>query len=114
MRTLRVIAISLLVCVGVVAAVGAVLWSGSLAGLARAEVVSTGAMAPEFEPGDLVIVTARPAAELAAGDIAGAQDSSEKAKKWAIYSAIAGIVVGILYAVLVVMMGIGGAASGGY
>lgn len=69
MRTLRVIAISLLVCVGVVAAVGAVLWSGSLAGLARAEVVSTGAMAPEFEPGDLVIVTARPAAELAAGDI---------------------------------------------
>lgn len=69
MRALRRIAIIMLVCVGVVAAAGAVLWSGSLAGLARAEVVSTGAMAPSFESGDLVIVTARPAAELAAGDI---------------------------------------------
>ncbi len=67
-------------------------------------------------PGGIVsiVYAAQVNGKLAAGDIAGAQDSSEKAKKWAIYSAIAGIVVGILYAVLVVMMGIGGAASGGY
>ncbi|SFS18481.1 hypothetical protein SAMN04487783_2655 [Agrococcus baldri] len=69
MRALRGIAIILLVCVGLVTAAGAVLWSGSLAGLARAEVVSTGAMAPSFEAGDLVVVTARPAAELTAGDV---------------------------------------------
>ncbi|WNH53699.1 MULTISPECIES: CD225/dispanin family protein [Stenotrophomonas] len=67
-------------------------------------------------PGGIVsiVYAAQVNGKLAAGDIAGAQDSSEKAKKWAIYSAIAGIVVGILYTVLVVMMGIGGAASGGY
>lgn len=67
-------------------------------------------------PGGIVsiVYAAQVNGKLAAGDIAGAQDSSEKAKKWAIYSAIAGIVVGILYAVLVVMMGVGGAASGGY
>ncbi|MBD9535656.1 CD225/dispanin family protein [Stenotrophomonas sp. ATCM1_4] len=49
---------------------------------------------------------------LAAGDIAGARDASEKAKKWAIYAAIAGIVVTILYFVLFTMLGLGGAMSG--
>jgi len=67
-------------------------------------------------PGGIVsiVYAAQVNGKLAAGDIAGAQDSSEKAKKWAIYSAIAGVVVGILYTVLVVMMGVGGAASGSY
>jgi hypothetical protein len=67
-------------------------------------------------PGGIVsiVYAAQVNGKLAAGDIAGAQDSSDKAKKWAMYSAIAGIVVGVLYAVLVVMMGVGGAASGGY
>ncbi len=67
-------------------------------------------------PGGIVsiVYAAQVNGKLAAGDIAGAQDSSEKAKKWAIYSAIAGIVVAILYTVLVVMLGIGGASSGGY
>ncbi len=67
-------------------------------------------------PGGIVsiVYAAQVNGKLAAGDIAGAQDSSDKAKKWAIYSAIAGIVVGVLYTILVVMMGVGGAASGGY
>lgn len=69
MRALRSIAIILLACVGLVAATGAVLWSASLAGLARAEVVSTSAMAPSFDAGDLTIVTKRPAAEVTVGDV---------------------------------------------
>lgn len=67
-------------------------------------------------PGGIVsiVYAAQVNGKLATGDIAGAQDSSEKAKKWAIYSAIAGIVVGVLYVILFAVMGIGGAASGGY
>jgi hypothetical protein len=69
MRALRSIAIALLVCVGLAAGVSGVLWSASLAGLARAEVVATQAMAPDFESGDLVIVTTQAAAEVAVGDV---------------------------------------------
>lgn len=46
------------------------------------------------------------------GDYAGAQDSSQKAKKFAIWSAIAGVVVGGLYLVLMIVSG-GLAASSG-
>ena len=49
---------------------------------------------------------------LAAGDVSGAREASEKAKKWAIWAAVAGIVVTILYFVLVMMLGLGGAMSG--
>jgi len=49
---------------------------------------------------------------LAAGDVAGARDAADKAKKWAIYAAAAGIIVTILYFVLVMMLGLGGAMSG--
>lgn len=49
---------------------------------------------------------------LAAGDIAGARDAADKAKKWAIYGAVAGIVLFILYIVLVMVLGVGGAMSG--
>ena len=49
---------------------------------------------------------------LAAGDIAGARDAADKAKKWAIYAAVAGIVVFVLYIVLVMVLGLGGAMSG--
>ncbi|KRG72322.1 membrane protein [Stenotrophomonas terrae] len=49
---------------------------------------------------------------LAAGDIAGARDAADKAKKWAIYAAGAGIVVSIVYIVLVMVLGVGGAMSG--
>lgn len=49
---------------------------------------------------------------LAAGDIAGARDAADKAKKWAIYAAVAGIVVFVLYIVLVMVLGLGGAMTG--
>ena len=41
----------------------------------------------------------------AAGDAAGAMDSSDKAKKWAIASAVVGIVVAVLYILFVVVLG---------
>lgn len=69
MRALRTIALVLLACLGVIAATGAVLWSASLAGLARAEVVATDAMAPDYAAGDLVIVTRVEAAQVREGDV---------------------------------------------
>ena len=59
-----------------------------------------------------IVYAAQVNGKLAAGDIAGAQDSAAKAKKWAIYAAGAGIVVTILYIVLVMVLGVGGAMSG--
>jgi hypothetical protein len=50
-----------------------------------------------------IVFSTRVNSKWAMGDVAGAQDASEKAKKFAIYAAIAGVVVnvigGILYAV---------------
>jgi len=65
-------------------------------------------------PGGIVsiVYAAQVNGKLAAGDIAGAQESSDKAKKWAMYSAIAGIVGLVIYIVLVVLMGVGGAMGG--
>lgn len=37
-----------------------------------------------------------------AGDFAGAQDSSNKARKWAIIAAVVGLVVSVLYTVAIV------------
>lgn len=42
----------------------------------------------------------------AQGQAAAAQEASDAAKKWAIIAAIAGVVVGILYVVLVVALGV--------
>jgi hypothetical protein len=36
-----------------------------------------------------------------AGDVAGALDSSRKARQWAMYGAIAGVVVAIIYIIIV-------------
>ncbi len=53
--------------------------------------------------------------KLAAGDIAGAQDSAAKAKKWAIWSAIAWVVVVVLYVLFfVVLGGMGAMSNSGY
>lgn len=41
-----------------------------------------------------------------AGDYAGAQDASRKAKQWAIWSAVAGVVVAVLYVVLALVVGL--------
>ena len=49
---------------------------------------------------------------VAAGDIAGAQNASAAAKKWAIWSAIAGPVLIALYVVFMLVVGGLGAAAG--
>jgi hypothetical protein len=49
---------------------------------------------------------------VAAGDIAGAQNASAAAKKWAIWSAIAGPVLIVLYVVFMLVLGGLGAAAG--
>lgn len=48
-----------------------------------------------------IVYAAQVNGKYAAGDLAGAQESSAKAKKFAIWAAVAGVVVGIIYAVLV-------------
>lgn len=64
-------------------------------------------------PGGIVsiVYAAQVNSKIAAGDIAGARDSSDKAKKWAMWSAIAGVVGLVLYFVLVMAMGGIGALS---
>ena len=42
-----------------------------------------------------------------AGDVAGAQESAAKARQFAMWSAIAGVVVVVLYIILIVAVGIG-------
>ncbi|MBK0028244.1 CD225/dispanin family protein [Stenotrophomonas sp. S48] len=58
-----------------------------------------------------IVYAAQVNGKLAAGDIAGARESSEKAKKWAIWSAIAAVVVGILYGILIAVIGVMGGGS---
>ena len=41
------------------------------------------------------------------GDLTGAEESSRKAKKFAIWSAVAGIVLGVLYLLLVIALSAG-------
>jgi predicted secreted protein len=53
-----------------------------------------------------IVFAAQVNSKYTAGDLAGAQDSSDKAKKFAIWSAIAGVVVGVLYVLLVVVGGV--------
>jgi hypothetical protein len=49
-----------------------------------------------------IVFAAQVNGKYAAGDIAGAQDASRKAKTFAIWSAVVGVVLGALYAVLVI------------
>lgn len=68
-------------------------------------------------PGGIVsiVYAAQVNGKIAAGDLAGARDSSDKAKKWAMWSAIAGVIVAVLYAVLVMAMGgLGALSNSGY
>jgi hypothetical protein len=53
-----------------------------------------------------IVFAAQVNSKFAAGDLAGAQDSSEKARKFALWGTIAGVVIGILYVVLVVILGV--------
>jgi len=50
--------------------------------------------------------------KLAAGDTAGAEESSKKAKKFAIFGIVAWAVCIVLYVILVVILGVGGAMMG--
>lgn len=62
-----------------------------------------------------IVYAAQVNSKIAAGDLAGARDSSDKAKKWAMWSAIAGVIVAVLYVVLVMAMGgLGALSNGGY
>jgi len=68
-------------------------------------------------PGGIVsiVYAAQVNGKIAAGDLAGARDSSDKAKKWAMWSAIAGVIVAVLYVVLVMAMGgLGALSNSGY
>lgn len=48
------------------------------------------------------------------GDTAGAQKASEDAKKFSVYAAIAGVTFGIIYLIIVLVFGIGGAMLDGF
>ncbi len=52
-----------------------------------------------------IVFAAQVNGKLAAGDIAGAQDSSNKAKKWAIWGAATGLVGIVLYMIFLFAMG---------
>jgi|SRR5690349_1676560 hypothetical protein len=53
-----------------------------------------------------IVFAAQVNSKWAAGDFAGAQDSSEKAKKFAIWSAIASVVVVVLYVLFFLVLGV--------
>ena len=50
-----------------------------------------------------IVFAAQVNSKWAAGDVAGAQDSSRKARQFAIWSAVAGLIVGVLYLIFVVI-----------
>jgi hypothetical protein len=54
-----------------------------------------------------IVFAAQVNSKWAAGDVAGAQASSEKAKKFAIWSAVAGLVVGVIYVVVLIALAAG-------
>lgn len=54
-----------------------------------------------------IVFAAQVNGKYASGDVAGAQQSSAKAKKFAIWSAVVGLVLGILYVVVSVLIVVG-------
>lgn len=52
-----------------------------------------------------IVYSAQVNSKWSGGDYQGAKESSDNAKKWAIWSAIAGVVVAVLYVVFVVAIG---------
>ena len=54
-----------------------------------------------------IVYAAQVNGKWAAGDAQGARESSDKAKKWAIWAAVSGVVIGVLYAILVIAVGVG-------
>ena len=52
-----------------------------------------------------IVFAAQVNGKLAAVDVAGAQEASDKAKKWAMWSAIAGVSLVVLYIIVIFAMG---------
>jgi hypothetical protein len=52
-----------------------------------------------------IVFAAQVNGKLAAGDVPGAQEASEKAKKWAMWSAIAGVSLAVIYLIFIFAMG---------
>ena len=57
-----------------------------------------------------IVFSAQVNSKYAAGDIAGAQDSSNKARQFALWATIIGVVLAILYILLVVVLGVAGSS----
>ncbi len=53
-----------------------------------------------------IVFSAQVNSKYAAGDLAGAQDASEKARKFALWATIAGVVIVVLYIILVLVIGV--------
>ena len=53
-----------------------------------------------------IVFAAQVNSKWAAGDVAGAHEASQKARRWAMWSAIVGIVVVVLYLVVVLIGGL--------
>jgi len=58
-----------------------------------------------------IVFAAQVNGKWAAGDVAGANDSARKAKQFAMWGAIAGVVVIVLYIVLIAVIGIGASTN---
>jgi hypothetical protein len=52
-----------------------------------------------------IVFAAQVNTKLAAGDVVGARESADKAKKWAIYSVIAWVVLVVLYLIFIFALG---------
>ena len=53
-----------------------------------------------------IVFSAQVNSKFAAGDLAGAQDSSNKARQFALWATIAGVVLAVLYIILVAVLGV--------
>ena len=58
-----------------------------------------------------IVFAAQVNGKWAAGDYAGAQESADKARKFAMWGAIAGVVVIVLYIILIVVIGVGASTN---
>jgi hypothetical protein len=54
-----------------------------------------------------IVYAAQVNSKWAMGDAAGAIESSNKAKQWAIWSAAAGVIIALLYVVFILVLGAG-------
>ena len=58
-----------------------------------------------------IVFAAQVNGKWAAGDYAGAQESADKARKFAMWGAIAGVIVIVLYVILIVIVGVGASSN---